>query len=101
MTTPIYVSLNYKQYKEFEEQFKGGCGPLETLHCTEDQRFYHKAIQFAVGDLMFEVTGPMVMGPQDQAALMDTPESYGVDPDQEAARDARESEQRAKEEPHR
>lgn len=67
MTTPIYVNLNYRQYKAFEAQFADGCESLETSHRTEDERFYHKAIRFILGDLEFEVTGPMVMRPEGQA----------------------------------
>lgn len=63
MVTPVYVSLDYEQYKAFERQFEQGIGPLETTHSRDDERFYHKAIRFRIGDLTFEVTGPGVMAP--------------------------------------
>ena len=69
MGTPMYVSLDYKQYKALEEQFAKGCGPLESFHRTEDRRFYHKAIRFRIGDLEFEITGPMVMAPKGQTMM--------------------------------
>jgi hypothetical protein len=68
VATPIYVSLSYRQYKEFENQFRFGARPLESEHKTQDLRFYHKAIRFMVGDLEFEVTGPAVMAPIEEAA---------------------------------
>ena len=61
--TPIYVSLNYEQYKKFEQQFAKGIGPLETSHTSMGERYYHKAVRFTLGDLQFEITGPMVMAP--------------------------------------
>lgn len=95
MTTPVYVNLDYEQYKAFERQFEQGCGPLETTHSRDDARFYHKAIRFVMGDLTFEVTGPGVMAPE-MPAMTCEPGS-DVDPDEEAAHDAWVSEQQAKE----
>jgi hypothetical protein len=96
MGTPVYCALDYDQYKAFEAQFLNGVGPLETEHRTEDRRFYHKAIRFEVGDIKFEVTGPMVMAPRGQSAMVlegDCPIhgdrlTEGVCPTCEAANDA-------------
>lgn len=69
MGTPVYVSLDYEQYKRFEQQFRNGCANLETAHTSMDERYYHKAIRFEIGDLKFEVTGPMVMAPRGQTVM--------------------------------
>lgn len=68
MGTPMYVSLDYDQYKEFEEQFSLGIGPLESSH-TSVEGYYHKAVRFRIGDLKFEITGPMVMAPKEMPAV--------------------------------
>lgn len=86
MGTPIYVNLSYRQYKEFERQFARGCSPLESSHNTMDERYYHKAIRFSLGELEFEVTGPMVMAPRGQG-VMEAP-GDDVIPGEKAARDA-------------
>lgn len=77
MTTPIYVNLSYKQYKAFEAQFVKGIGPLESSHTSTDERYYHKAVRFELGDLEFEVTGPAVQAPRMACPLCDQPSLNG------------------------
>ena len=63
MTQPLYTQLNYEQYQDFEEQLKH-YSELETTHESGnmDSKFYHKAFRLRIGDLLLEVTGPLVRG---------------------------------------
>lgn len=58
---PFYTQLTYEQYKDFEEQLKH-FSELETTHESGnmDPKFYHKSFRIRIGDLMLEVTGPLV-----------------------------------------
>ena len=93
MPTPIYVNLTYHQYKKFEEQFKRGIGPLESSHTSMDERYYHKAVRFTLGDLEFEVTGPAVQAPRRVCPLCDQPSLDGEAHQECADRETARSEQ--------
>lgn len=59
--TDVYLRLDYRQYKRFEEQLRNW-EKIETSHTTVDG-FYHKAIRLDIGDLTLEVQGPAVKEP--------------------------------------
>lgn len=63
MTQPLYTQLTYEQYKEFEQQLHD-YPQLETTHMSGSigEDFYHKAFRITIGDLILEVTGPLVKG---------------------------------------
>ena len=58
----LYLSLNYNQYKQLEEQLRNW-ESIETTHMTMDERFYHKALRLDMGDIVLEIQGPRVMAP--------------------------------------
>jgi len=61
MTTDIYISVTYDQYKLLEEAVKH-FSELETTHESGalDARFYHKSMRLPIGDLTLEIHGPLV-----------------------------------------
>ncbi len=62
MTQPLYTQLTHEQYKEFEQQLHD-YPQLETTHTSGiGKEFYHKAFRIKIGDLILEVTGPIVKG---------------------------------------
>ena len=58
--TDLYVTLNYEQYKAFEEQCKSFA---ETVH-GEGTEWYHKSMRIRVGHITFEIHGPNVKARQ-------------------------------------
>lgn len=59
--TDIYTRLDYRSYKELEDQIRS-FPECETVHTSVDG-FYHKAIRLKVGDVVFEFQGPAVKEP--------------------------------------
>lgn len=61
MGQPLYTQLTYEQYKDFEEQLSR-FAELETTHESGnmDEKYYHKSFRIRIGDLLLEVTGPLV-----------------------------------------
>lgn len=60
--TDIYIRLDYRSYKKLEEQIRNFPQDVETVHTTVTG-YYHKAIRFDVGDVVFEFQGPAVKEP--------------------------------------
>lgn len=61
MPQALYTQLTYEQYKDFEEQLRR-YSELETTHESGnmDSKFYHKSFRIRIGDVILEVTGPLV-----------------------------------------
>lgn len=72
MNTDVYISLNYEQYKDFEQQL-ADFKKLETTHTTMGSpAFYHRAFRLRVGSITFEIQGPRVMEPP----IADVPNNF-------------------------
>ena len=61
MATDIYVRLTYEEYKLLERELKDFSN-LETTHESGslDSKFYHKSIRLHIGEIIFEIHGPLV-----------------------------------------
>lgn len=59
----IYLSLDYDEYKELEQQLRTW-EDIETTHTTT-AGFYHKALRLKIGDVLFEFQGPLVKAPKE------------------------------------
>jgi hypothetical protein len=60
--TDVYISLGHDDYKHFEDQMRR-FEELETTHTTSNEGFYHKAFRILVGEITFEIQGPLVKKP--------------------------------------
>lgn len=57
----IYIRLGYDDYKSVERQMRD-FDSIETAHTSVDG-YYHKAIRLRIGDVTFELQGPLVKEP--------------------------------------
>jgi hypothetical protein len=59
--TDLYLRLDYRQYKNLEQQLTNWAA-IETTHTSVDG-YYHKALRLEIGDITLEIQGPAVKEP--------------------------------------